>query len=189
VSIRKNPNPQGKGLVPVLQGLQQHWDRMQVPPKQIDQISLELFTSLFVLQSDFKFAPVPGMHYWMYECQGGYRLMLVAPDEWNGALPGRCIGMCELQNDRTWTLALEPEVASDRQFMDAIETRHRNLEAMLEQAETVEEVLPAYETGRGYQARVMAFILGRSLHASMQLSGINALSYSEARGLLGARSK
>jgi hypothetical protein len=185
VNIRKTPNPQGKGLVPVLQGLQQHWERLQVPPKQIDQISLELFTSLFVLQSDFSFTPVPGMQYWMYECRGAYRLMLVGPAEWNGALPGRCVGLCELQQDRTWTLALEPEVASDRQFMETIEARRRNLEALLEQAETVEEVLPAYENGLGYQSRVLAFILGRSLRTSMQLAGINALSYDTARGLLG----
>jgi hypothetical protein len=189
VNIRKNPNPQGKGLVPVLQGLQQHWDRMQVPPKHIDQISLELFTSLFILQSDFSFAPVPGMHYWLYERQGAYRLMMVGPTEWKGTLPGRCIGLCELQKDRTWTLALETEVAADSLFMEAIEARRRTLETLLEKAETVEDVLPACENGLGYQSRVMAFILGRSLRASMQLAGINALSYSEARGLLGADSK
>jgi hypothetical protein len=189
VSIRKNPNPQGKGLVPVLQGLQQHWDRMQVPPKQIDQISLELFTSLFVLQSDFKFAPVPGMRYWMYEREGAYRLMLVAPGEWNGAMPGRCIGMCQLQKDRTWTLSLESEVAADSWFMEEIEARRHKLDSLLEQAESVEDVLPAFEKGLGYQSRVLAFILGRSLRTSMQLSGINALSYTEARGLLGIDSK
>jgi hypothetical protein len=184
MNTRKNPNPQGKGLVPVLQGLQQHWDRMQVPPKQIDQISLELFTSLFVLQSQFKFTPVPGSQYWMYERDEEYRLMMVGPLEWNGALPGRCIGLCELQQDRTWTLALEPEVADDSRFMEEIEVRRRKLEALLEKAETVEDVLPACEAGLGFQSRVLAFILGRSLLVSMQLSGINALSYSEAKGLL-----
>ena len=51
----RNPNPQGKGLVPVLQGLQHQWQQPVLLPKQIDQIEMELFTSLFVLQSEFKF--------------------------------------------------------------------------------------------------------------------------------------
>ncbi len=185
MNTRKNPNPQGKGLVPVLQGLQKHWDTLVVPPKHIDQISIELFTSLFVLQSEFKFAPVVGNQYWMYEKAGQFRLMLVGPGEWGATLPGRCIGLCELQKDRTWTLELQPEVAADIQFMQEIDDRRLRLENMLEKAASLEEALPSCEIELGYQGRVLAFILGRSLRASMQLAGINSLSYSEAKGLLG----
>ena len=182
--MRQSPNPQGKGLVPVLQGLQDHWSQLEVPPKHIDQISLELFTSLFVLQSEFRFNPVPHTPYWMYENEGKYRLMLVAPEEWCGRLPGRCIGLCELQNDRTWTLQLQEVVSADQAFMARIEQQRKELEAALENAETLDDAMPSHEPSFGYYGRGLAFILGRSLRHSMQLSGINALAYQEARGLL-----
>ena len=180
----RNPNPQGKGLVPVLQGLQQHWVRTQVPPKQIDQISLELFTSMFVLQSEFRFNPVPGQDYWLYAVEASYRLLLVGPDEWTSPYPGRCIGRCELQQDRTWTLELAPEVAADSQLMATIEARREQLQQALEGADSLEDILPDYDDELGYYGKVMAFILGKSLRTSMQLSGINALSYEQAKGLL-----
>ena len=59
--ISKNPNPQGKGGSLVLNTLDaQRRDLPAVRPKQIDQVSTELFTSLFVLQSDFRFKPIRG---------------------------------------------------------------------------------------------------------------------------------
>jgi len=180
----ENPNPQGKGLVPVLQGLQMHWSRMQVPPKQIDQISLELFTSLFILQSEFKFSPVPLKPYWLYQVGHQYRLLLVGPHEWHSPYTGRFIGKCELQADRTWTLDLDPEVAADKTFLAVIEEQRKALEEALMQADSLDQVMPACVDNLGYQGRVLAYILGRSLRTSMQLSGINALTYNEARGLL-----
>jgi len=182
--MQKNPNPQGKGLVPVLQGLEQHRVRASLPPKQIDQISLELFTSMFVLQSEFRFNPVPGQEYWMYMRKGGFTLSLVAPAEWQGKLPGRNIGCCILQDDRTWTLELDAQVADDAAFMASIEKRRLAFQQALESAETVEDILPVYDEKLGYYSKVLAFILGKSLRTSMQLSGIAALGYEQAKGLL-----
>ena len=56
----KRPNPQGKGLVPILDSLVQSRASISVPPKHIEQITSELFTSLFVLHSQFQFKPVIG---------------------------------------------------------------------------------------------------------------------------------
>ena len=56
-----NPNPQGKGQVPVLATLSQTRSTMaEVPAKNIERISTELFTALFILESRFKFQPVQG---------------------------------------------------------------------------------------------------------------------------------
>src|SRR5688572_1921758 len=181
---RNNPNPQGKGIVPVLQGLQQHWLQPVVLPKQIDQIEMELFTSLFVLQSELKFNPVPGKSYWMYETGTGYRLLLVGPDEWHKPYPGRFIGECVLQKDRTWTLMLDDSLAEDRSFMDMIEAQRKKLHSALASAEKIDDLLPAFEPSLSYYGRVMAFILGRSLLTSMQLSGIKGLDYKGAKKLL-----
>jgi len=183
---RKNPNPQGKGLVPVLSGLQQHLLRVQLQPKSIAQVEMELFTSLFVLQSEIRFNPAVGQVYWLYQREEGYRLSLVAPDEWHKPMPHRCIGRCELMVDRTWTLELADDVAQDEQFLARIEQQRQALQSALESAERIDEVLPAFIPSLGYQSRLLGYILGRSLKMSMQLSGIAALSYQEAAALLPA---
>lgn len=61
------PNPQGKGLVPVLESLVQSRALISVVAKHINQISSELFTSMFVLHSQFQFKPVMGKQYWLYQ--------------------------------------------------------------------------------------------------------------------------
>lgn len=182
----RNPNPQGKGLVPVLQGIQQQTARLAVPPKPVTQIEMELFTSLFVLQSEIRFSPVIGKSYWLYQHADGYRLSLVGPEEWHRVMEHRCIGRCILQTDRTWTLELDAEVAADEAFMALIERQRAALHAALERAEKIEDVLPEYVASLGYHARITAFILGKSLRSSMQLAGIAALPYHEAAGLIAA---
>jgi hypothetical protein len=183
---KRNPNPQGKGLVPILAGLQQHMLRLQVPPKPITQIEMELFTSLFVLQSEIRFNPAVGQVYWLYSRAEGYRLSLIGPDEWHREMPHRFIGRCELLEDRTWTLELADEVARDDAFLAHIERQRAVFQAAMERAGRVEDVLPTYVPSLGYQSRVFAYILGRSLRRSMQLSGIAALPYREAVALLPA---
>ncbi len=182
--MARNPNPQGKGIVPVLQGLQQHWLEPVVMPKQIDQIEMELFTSLFVLQSEFKFNPVPNKSYWMYGTDSGCRLLLVGPDEWHKPYPGHFIGECVLRKDRTWTLMLADVLTRDHTFMAMIDEHRTRLHAAFEQANKIDDLLPAFENSLGYYGRVMAYIVGRSLLTSMQLAGIKGLDYKGAKKML-----
>lgn len=182
--MRKNPNPQGKGLVPILQGMQQHTRFLLVPPKQIDQVEMELFTSLFVLQSEIRFNPAVGQSYSMYANEQGYRLSLIAPHEWHKPMDHRYIGSAELQPDRTWTLMLDSAVEEDQAVMATIEKKRAALHKALETATKVEDVMPTYVPGLAYNGRVLAYILGKSLRGSMQLSGIATLTYREAAGLL-----
>jgi len=48
----------------------------------------------------------------------------------------------------------------------------------------MEEVLPVFEGQLGYNSRILAFILGKSLGLSMDRAGISSLTYGEAKGLL-----
>ncbi|MGZ5045407.1 MAG: hypothetical protein ACXV8P_11515 [Methylobacter sp.] len=48
-------NPQGKRTVALLDSLQQAKKQLQVSAKNIQQISSELFTSLFILNSQIRF--------------------------------------------------------------------------------------------------------------------------------------
>ncbi|WP_231914792.1 hypothetical protein [Methylomonas sp. DH-1] len=81
----KPANPQGKGAVAILDSLQQAKQQLVVPAKNIQQIGSDLFTSLFVLNSQIRFKPTAGQSYWLYCKDGQYRLSLIAPEQWSPA--------------------------------------------------------------------------------------------------------
>lgn len=183
--MSKNPNPQGKGGSPVLAALtQQRAALAAVPPKRIEQVTTELFTSLFVLESEFRFKPIPGRPHYLYRKPDRYWLCLTPPEIMTEDIAGRFIGTCELQPDMTWTLELAPEVAEDEAFMAELAERRAAFERRLSEAETMDDVLPVHERRYDFYRRASAFALAYSLGRSMEQSGIRGLSYEEAMGQL-----
>ncbi|WP_445367202.1 DUF2452 domain-containing protein [Methylomonas sp. BW4-1] len=178
--IIKPANPQGKGSVAVLDSLQQAKKQLIAPAKNIQQISSDLFTSLFVLNSQIRFKPTTGQVYWLYFKNDQYLLSLIAPEQWSPAQSGRFIGACELQSDLTWTLALSEACANDEAFIQEIADQRRQLEQTLQQAEKIDDVLPVYLETLPYYSRVLAATLAYSLKQSMQKSGILGLSFRQA---------
>ncbi|MDH5326189.1 MAG: DUF2452 domain-containing protein [Gammaproteobacteria bacterium] len=177
------PNPQGKGLVPLLDCLAQA-RAVTVPPKGLEQISHELFTSLFVLQSRFAFKPVPGKIYYLYQRANGFALSLIGPQEWGGGGFGLCVGQCMLQNDVTWTLELDPQARENETLMRYIETTRKQFEQALFEAQTLEAALPVHVKTLSFYQRLLAWALAGSLRSSMHQSGLRNLSYAEARKAL-----
>lgn len=118
-----NPNPQGKGLVPVLAALAQANQQVRIVPKHVEQLSVELFTSLFVLESRFQFKPVRGRHYWLYRYGERFQLSLLAPAQWSTPTFDLVIGCCELHDDLAWTLELTAEAAQDSAFLAYLQHR------------------------------------------------------------------
>ena len=182
--MSENPNPQGKGLAPVLDSLTASRTQLSVPPKRVDQISSELFTSLFVLHSEFHFKPVPGKRYSLYRKQDGFRLSLIAPAEWGDSRFGQYIGECVLQPDLTWTLRFDACAAQDPRLLALIEAQRRAFEQRLAAAATLDTALPAFDASLPFYRRVFAAALAHSLGLSMRKSGILGLSYQQAQGLL-----
>ena len=175
------PNPQGKGLVPVLESLANSRALVSVRAKHIDQISSELFTSLFVLHSHFQFKPVVGKSYWLYQRDDHFKLSLISPQEWGGAGFGLFVGKCVLQPDITWTLMLDDMAANDNQLMLLIENKRREFEQALSSVDAIDHILPFYLDGLPFYQRVFASALANSLKGSMVKSGIQGLSYSQAK--------
>ncbi len=178
----KTPNPQGKGLVPVLAALTEAGGLSQVPvlPKSISQIANELFTSMFVLESRFSFKPVPQRSYWLYrdplDSQGRFSLSLLSPEQWSTTVYGQVIGHCVLQADLTWTLELSDEAAADNEMMAYIAERRRRFGQELAEAEQVDDLLPVFQHNLPFYQRVFASALAGSLSRSMQQAGIAGLS-------------
>jgi hypothetical protein len=182
----KNPNPQGKGLVPVLAALTEAAYQNVALPKQVEQIASELFTSMFVLESNFRFKPVPERSYWLYRDNSGhFKLSLLAPEQWSAAIFGQVIGHCVMHTDLTWTLELSDEAAGDAEFMAYIAERRQQFGQELQDAQSVDDLLPVFRQSLPFYQRVFASAMAGSLSRSMQLSGIAGLSYEQARGLLG----
>ncbi len=152
---------------------------INVPPKNIDRISNELFTSLFVLSSEFSFKPVTGKSYWLYRKNNIFRLSLISPDEWKGREFGQFIGECILQKDITWSLHLDEKAAEDQGLHRLIEKKRLHLLEKIETAEKVETIFPVFEESFSFYRRVLASALSRSLGISMKKSGIYGLSYKE----------
>lgn len=180
----KNPNPQGKGLVPVLQSLAETRALVPARPKHIHQISSELFTSLFVLQSQFQFKPVVGKSYWLYQRASQFYLSLISPQEWGSNNFGFFVGECILQQDITWSVSLDTAAAENDVLISYIKHKQDEFEKSLLEAESVDSVLPFYLEGSSFYQRVFASALASSLKQSMVLSGIQGLSYSQAQKCL-----
>ena len=184
--LKKNPNPQGKGLVPVLESLAESRALISSVPKQINQISTELFTSLFVLHSQFQFKPVPGKSYWLYQRGEQFQLSLISPQEWGNDTFGLYVGECVLQPDITWSLSLDTAAASNETLMTLIKDKQTEFELAMKSADSVDSVLPFYLDGLPFYQRVFASALANSLKQSMVLSGIQGLSFSQAQKCLPA---
>lgn len=182
--VIKPANPQGKGLVPVLDSLQQTRKQLLVPAKNIQQISHELFTSLFILNSEIRFKPVCGRTYYLYHKNNHYRLSMIAPEQWSCSRFGRFIGACELQADLTWTLQLSEQCLQDQVIITEISRQREQFEQKMQQARQVDDMLPVYVGTLPFYSRVLASALAYSLAQSMQKSGIKGLSLSEAQNRL-----
>jgi len=175
-----NPNPQGKGLRPVLDSLNEFKRSCYVQRKHISQISTELFTSLFILESQIRFKPVLEKSYWLYQKSGRYHLSLIHPQQWTRQQSGDYIGECQLHTDLTWSLALSDAALANSELMAAFNHRRAQFHEQLAAAEQLQDTLPVYVSDFSYYSRVLAAGLAHSLGLSMQLGGIAGLPYSDA---------
>jgi len=195
VSKSCNPpgNPQGKGTSGVLATLDGHRHGLAaMPAKPVNQVATELFTALFVLEARFRFKPVPDTRYYLYQPHeqaerhrvGDLQLCLTPPSMMSEAVGGRYIACCILHRDMTWSVELADAVAADPGFMAWLADKRHVFEQRLEQADTLDDVLPHYERQFSFHRRAAAFGVAFSLGRSMAQSGIRHMSYDQARGLL-----
>ena len=174
------PNPQGKGQVAILKALSEHESGFVPRPKNLKEVSRELFSSLFVLHSDCKFQAVPNQTYWLYCLKGRYKLMLLGPEEWAVSPPGEFWAKCHLEKDLTWSVFFSDAATANEDFQRETFLAQQRFEKELELCEQLKQALPTYVEKLSYHQRVLAYGLSRSLQASMELSGIAELSHAEA---------
>lgn len=176
----KNPNPQGKGLSASTALISALNASSFCPAKSIEQISNELFTSLFILHSRFKFKPVIGKSYWLYQSEKQFRLSMVSPEEWSQQAFGIYIGQCELHVDMIWSLELSEWAKQNDRFSQFLKKKREQFDRQLRQSRSLLDGLPAYQAKLPYYQRAFCSALSYSLSRSMMKSGIARLNYEQA---------
>lgn len=173
--MAKNPNPQGKGLTPVLE----EWRGVQparVAAKPARQVLADYFTTLLVLSAEFNFKPAPGVSYFLYLRDSQWLLSLIAPEEWRGRSPGPCLGRCELQLDMTWTLMPLEDIGEQDALVDALAAFQEGFRELLDSDSALEDSLPYYVAQLPYYRRLLAAGLANSLSQSLELAGLSGHS-------------
>lgn len=163
----KNPNPQGKGLVPVLDDWQASRPT-QLAPKPIGQWLLDWFASVVVLSSTFSFKPAVGQRYFLYWWRESWKLSLVSPEEWGSRPVGDCLGECRMNPDMTWTIQAAEGLDAKPELLQALQGMVEGFLCELEDDAALEERLPGYRRDLPYYQRMLATALGKSLRASAE---------------------
>ena len=164
-SFQPNPNPQGKGLVPVLQD----WASLHtglVATKPAAEFLRDYCVSALILGAAFRFKPVVGIDYFLYERERNLALSLIAPQEWGHYQPGEFLARCELRADMTWQMDIadldddSTALATARDFIGTF------VHSLAEQ-DSISDTLPYYVETLPYYQRMLATALASSLRQSM----------------------
>jgi hypothetical protein len=105
IHFSTNPNPQGKGLVPVLQEI----DSREVAIEKVESTSIiktlqDYAISRVVLCAEFNFKPAFNKPYFLYVKDKGLKLSLIAPEEWGKFNFGTYICQCSLELPLYWRI-------------------------------------------------------------------------------------
>ena len=169
--MKSGANPQGKGLVPVVDA----WRQSQpsgIEPKSPEGILANYFTALLVLSAEFQFKPGLGVSYYLYRARSQWQLSLISPDEWGARLPGPCLGRCELNRDMTWALHVTHDIESEPALVGALEQFYEGFLHLLDRPTRLEDDLPFYAAQLPYYRRILAAGLASSLAQSLKISGL-----------------
>ncbi len=170
-SVPKNPNPQGKGLVPVLQD----WGSMQtgvVRAKSAADFLRDYCVSSLVIAAKFRFKPVVGNTYYLYAGQDDWTLSLIAPHEWNLRKTNEFLASCRLRRDMTWEMEIVPSAEGGATLARAKQFIQGFVETLSEQ-DSISENLPLYVGSLPYYQRMLATALSSSLQRSLPPTGDN----------------
>ncbi|MEH6557175.1 MAG: DUF2452 domain-containing protein [Oceanicoccus sp.] len=180
VFSEKTPNPQGKGLVPVLRD----WEVMK-PQVRERKSSAEFLRdyciSSLVLAAKFRFKPVMGKTYFLYAFESGWMMSLISPEEWGPTKSEQFLTRCRVRKDMTWEMdAIELNensvvLASARNFVKAF------IDTLSEQG-AIGDHLPFYVESLPYYQRMMATALASSLKTTMPADSNGVAALLKSRG-------
>jgi hypothetical protein len=168
-TAQKRPNPQGKGLVPVLQD----WASLQTKslgPKTPSVFLRDYCISSLVLTAKFCFKPVIGKNYFLYARERDWTLSLIAPEEWGKNTPGNFVANCCLRPDMTWHMDVS-ELKEDSDAAAKAKDFIQTFVTGLSEQDSISQSLPFYVRNLPYYPRMLAAALSSSLKQSLPPTG------------------
>ena len=169
-TYEKNPNPQGKGLVPVLQDLANLKTGL-LDPKSPGAFLRDYCLSSFVLSASFAFKPVVGKTYYLYTSGPDWTLSLIAPGQWSSEKADTFLAACHLRPDMTWELLTDTLASDDNKSRDALQRYIHAFVGSLAEQESISDSLPHYVRELPYYRRLLMCALSSSLKQSLPTSG------------------
>ena len=173
-NMAKNPNPQGKGVVPLLAAWEENAPAT-IAAKSPQRIVVDYFTSLLVLSAEFHFKPVVGNIYYLYwrkrdNDQTSLILSLIEPERASSCQFGHYVGSSQLQNDMTWSIALSPALAETPEVLAELQQFHHRFINNHNNDKSLEENLPVFVESLPFYRRLAATAMSSSLMRSIASS-------------------
>ena len=166
----RQANPQGKGVVPLLDS----WHALQpvAPrPRANRDLLLDYLVGLLVLSARFSFKPVTGQSYFLYWRKDEWILSLISPTEWGERCPGVPVGEAVLREDRSWQLQPHENVHEHAALVAALEAFQVDFIKLIDTNQPLEQGLPYYVASLPWYPRLLALALSKSLSLSLAQMG------------------
>lgn len=165
----RQPNPQGKAALPVLQHLDSVAPRL-CSEKSPQQVLDDYFISSLIISAEFRFKPTLTATYYLYYDGERWSLSLISPTEWgrNNKLR-QYAGCCRLRPDMTWQCEAAADLAIKTDIGLALARFQESFRQHIQAHDTLEGSLPFYVAQLPYYQRLLATGLAASLRLSTQL--------------------
>ncbi len=160
-------NPQGKASLAVLSDLQS-FAPINVHKKDIPRWLADFFTSLLVLSAKFSFKPITNKEYYLYFDGSHWRLSLIEPDAWKDC-PYIFFASCCLHEDKSWSISPQGHWEENDILRNRINQIKQEFYNTLNSDQSIDSLLPYYETNLNYYQRLAANGLAKSLKQSLDL--------------------
>ncbi len=165
--IQKLGNPQGKGIVGVVDDLRAYTP-LQVQAKSSYQWLADYFTSTLVLSAKYGFKPITGKDYFLYFKNNEWKLSLIEPHAWTLHKSGIYFAKCILHKDMSWSLETKEDWQKSSLLANAVRKLESAFVETINNQTSLIEQLPFFVKQLSYYQRLGANALARSLKQSLE---------------------
>jgi len=168
----KQGNPQGKGLVPVLQSL----EPLSHLPTQVRSSKDWLYDYLagaLIISAKFSFKPVVNQSYYLYWSEDEWKLSMISPLEWGSRLQSSPVAECVLREDYSWQLSPLEAVSQTPEVLAALDTFQAGFVDFIDTTTPLVDKLPFHQADLSWYPRLMALGLAKTLQASLIQAGLD----------------
>ena len=168
--ILKQANPQGKGLVPVLQALAP-LHQLPAHDRSSQAWLHDYLAGALIVSAKFSFKPLINQTYYLYWREDEWTLSMISPREWGVRLQASPVASCVLRDDYSWQLSPHESVSQNPEVLAALDTFQAGFVDFIDTTTPLVDKLPFHQPDLPWYPRVMALGLAKTLQASLARAG------------------